>query len=589
MDSDPTPGDLDEMNRVRDRYRSVGDQAEVALNFLKKGGQVETGRGDAMDKLRSRIDDLPDKLQKTVDSFHDAADAYTTYGPKLVEAQDLLDKAMDQALEVSDQARQSVPALADGATDQQKSDAKRQQDQIDQAQDKLTAAKDLAQQAKAMRETAQRACADVLDKAAGEAIPERNVFQKIADFFKDFPFVQILLGALIAITAIFFPVVGALLGAGLFLFNTVVAAKNGTLKLGDLLVGIIGILPGAGLLKLGAKAGQAVGAAVKSVPVLGGLASGAGKAAGALGTGVNKVTGTIQNVGQSIKDTKVIGGALNTTAGQLGAEAGKKFAKGVALDAFGQGVNVATNKNEKFNAGTLFAGAAAGAVAGTGFKGAVGAIGKARGSAPNAFGSTHEPQVGDTVGKRAGDQFGGLIEESAVIGGKVGATAAQGGDVQGTFAVEATNSAGKLAVGPVGKAHANSALGGLADKIPIKGSGGGASAGGAHSSPSAAPTTSSHTPNDPANTPLPPSPTTPTSTHTPNDPANTPLPPSPTTSTGTHTPNDPANTPLPPSPTTSTSTHTPNDPANTPLPPSPTTSTGAGDGPAPQRPETTTE
>ncbi|WP_431951959.1 hypothetical protein [Actinacidiphila sp. bgisy167] len=161
-----------------------------------------------------------------------------------------------------------------------------------------------------------------------------------------------------------------------------------------------------------------------------------------------------------------------------------------------------------------------------------------------------------------------LVEEGAVIGGKVGATAAQGGDVQGAFTVEATNSAGKLAVGPVGKAHANSALGGLADKIPIKGSGGGASAGGAYPSPPASPATGSPRPTDPADVPLPPSPTT---------------------STGSHSANDPADVPLPPSPTSPTSTHTANDPANVPLPPSPTTPTGAGDGPAPQRPETTSE
>lgn len=38
----------------------------------------------------------------------------------------------------------------------------------------------------------------LVGEAADEAIPERNVFQKIADFFKDLPFVEILLGLLVA-------------------------------------------------------------------------------------------------------------------------------------------------------------------------------------------------------------------------------------------------------------------------------------------------------------------------------------------------------------------------------------------------------
>ncbi|GHH88960.1 hypothetical protein GCM10018793_70510 [Streptomyces sulfonofaciens] len=326
MDSDPTPGDIDEMNRVRDRYRSIGDQAEVALDFLKKGGQVETGRGEAMDKLRERIDDLPDKLQKTVTSYHDAAEAYTTYGPKLVEAQDLLDKAMDQALDVADQARQSVAPLPDDATDQQKSDAKKQQDQIDRANDSLTAAKDLAQQARSMRETAQRACADVLDRAAGEAIPERNIFQKIADFFKDFPFVQILLGALIAITSVFFPVVGALLGGALFAFTTVVGAASGTLTLGDVLTGLLGIIPGGGLLKLGGKAATALGGVAKSLPGVAKFADGAG---GVIG----KVSGSITKVGDSLKNSTTLQGVLNHPVTQIGRKAAEDGAEEAAGEA----------------------------------------------------------------------------------------------------------------------------------------------------------------------------------------------------------------------------------------------------------------
>lgn len=341
MDSDPTPGDIDEMARVRDRYRDVGDQADVALRFLKKGGTVESGRGDAMDALNKQIGDLPDKLQKTVDSFHGAADAYTAYAPKLTEAQDLLDKAMDQATSVAGQAGQRVQDLAADATDDQKAAARDQRDKISAAQDQLGAAKSMAQQAKELREQAQRACADVLDEAAGEAIPERNIFQKIADFFKDFPFVQIILAALIAVVAVFFPVVGALLGGALFVFNQVVASQTGRIKAGDFIAGLIGIVPGGSLLKFGGKAVEAIApAAVAAV-----------KGSGA----VAKIGGTITKVGDTFTNNKIVSGILTNPVGKVVAEGAGKFATDVTLEVGAKAAN-----GDQITAAGVLAGAAAG-------------------------------------------------------------------------------------------------------------------------------------------------------------------------------------------------------------------------------------
>src|SRR5689334_12397359 len=84
MDSDPTPGDPDLMQGLITRYRDVGDAAEKALNVLKRDGDISRGRGDAIDALNKKIgEDLPDKLRKTATSFHDAAQAYTDYAPRL--------------------------------------------------------------------------------------------------------------------------------------------------------------------------------------------------------------------------------------------------------------------------------------------------------------------------------------------------------------------------------------------------------------------------------------------------------------------------------------------------------------------------
>ncbi|MFC9091213.1 putative T7SS-secreted protein [Streptomyces sp. NPDC057072] len=535
MDSDPTPGDPDLIQGVMQRYRDIGDAAEKALNVLKKDGTISQGRGAAMDQLKEKIgDDLPDKLTKTMTSYHDAAQAYSDYMPRLREAQDTFDRAVDQARSAAPQANQAPKELSANPTDEEKSQARTTQDSIDAGKAELSAAKSLAEQARSMRESAQRQCADVLDRAAKEAIPERNIFQKIADFFKDFPFVQILLAALVAVVAVFFPVVGALLGGALFVFNQVVASQTGGLKAGDFVVGLLGIIPGGSLLKLGGKAVEAIAPAAVAAVKNSGF--------------ITKSTGSITKIGESLANSKVIGGVLANPVGKAATEVTGKFLTNSGLEAAAKAAN-----HDKITAAGVFAGAAAGAVAGVAFKGGVGKIGKSRGNPPveegkgGRFGDTTAPAAADTVGKRASDQVGGFVEEGATLGTKIGVGVAQGGDPNEVAAGEIANSAPKLGVGPVGKAGLGRAVDGLADKIPIKGSPR-PPAGPVHTPPAAQPTTP-----DPADVPLPPSPTgSRPSSPAPVDPADVPLPPSPTGSRpSSPAPVNPADVPLPPSPTSS--------------------------------------
>ncbi|MGW5234773.1 hypothetical protein ACWEQU_21345, partial [Streptomyces nodosus] len=499
LNADPTPGDPDLIQAVMQRYRDVGDAAEKALNVLKRDGTIAQGRGSAMDKLKEKIgDDLPDKLTKTMTSYHDAAQAYSDYMPRLQEAQDTFDRAVDQARAAAPQANQAPKELGDDPTDEEKSEARRVQDSIDTGRTEMSAARSLAEQAKAMRESAQRECADVLDRAAREAIPERNIFQKIADFFKDFPFVQILLAALIAVVAVFFPVVGALLGGALFVFNQVVASQTGGVKAGDFVVGLLGIIPGGSLLKLGGRAVEAIAptavAAIKGSSV------------------ITKTTGTITKVTESLTNSKIVSGILDNSALKTAAEVGGGFLGNSALEAAAKAAN-----HDEITAAGVFAGAAAGAVAGAAFKGGIGKIGSARGNPPvkdgagGRFGDTTEPALGDSVGKRASDQVGNFVEEGATLGAKIGVGVAQGGDPNEVAAGEIANSAPKLGVGPVGTAGLGRVVDGVTHQIPIKGK----------VRPDATP------PVDPATVPLPASPTTPRPSVV--DPADVPLPASPTT------------------------------------------------------------
>ncbi|MGY5033558.1 hypothetical protein ACWC9U_22280, partial [Streptomyces sp. 900116325] len=461
MDSDPTPGDAGSIQQIAKRYREIGDAAERAKDLLKKEGAIDRGTGSAMEQLKAKItDDLPDKLEKTKTSYHDAAQAYTTYLPRLQEAQTTFDRAVDRARAAAPQANQTPRQVGADPTDQEKAQARTLQNSIDAGQAEMSAARSLAEQAKGMRESAQRLCAQVLDQAAGEAIPERNVFQKIADFFKEFPFVEIILSILIAVAAVFFPVVGALLGGALFLFNQVVASQTGGVKPGDFITGLLGIIPGGALLKFGSRAAQAISPALTAAVKNSSL--------------ITKSTGLIGKFSEGLTNPKVVGGFLTKPAIQSGIKTGAEvtgnFLGNSAIEAASKAAN-----GDPLTGASVFAGAAAGAVAGGLFKAGVGAIGKQRGNPPveegqsGRFGDTTEPSVTAPPLKRASDQLGSFVEEGATLGTKIGVGVAQGGDPKEVAAGEIANSASKLGVGAIGKAGLGRHVDNVTDKIPFKG------------------------------------------------------------------------------------------------------------------------
>ncbi|WP_329459420.1 putative T7SS-secreted protein [Streptomyces sp. NBC_01497] len=535
--SDPTPGDVDEMGRLEARYREIGDNAGVALTLTKKGGDLSQGKGSTMDSLNKAIGNLPDKLQRTVDSYEAAADAFKAYAPVLKQAQDQVDQAMDQALQVSGAAGASVAPLPQDATDDQKTQNKQQQDAKDAAQGKLSAARQMAADAKSLRDDAASKYAQQIDEAASDAIPERNIFQKIADFFKKFPFVQIILAALVAIVSVVFPVAGALLAAGLFVFNQVVAIGSGNFKLGDFLAGLVSIVP----------IGAAIGAAGR------GLATGAetlGGFAGKLAGVADKVGGSITNVGNTIKNAKTVQGIINNPA------VNSSIGKGVVttIGKFGEGavteVGVKAANGEQITPAGVLAGAAAGGLAAGGLAGiksagGLGNIIKGKGTLTPVKGP--QTEVPSTIGSRAKESAGELAPEVASIGAKVGVSAATGEDPLATLNDEGRNLIPKT--GSHGTKIASGKLDGLFQP-KTSGPSSSSSASGASSTPSSP--TPGHANTDPADVPLPPSPTSPTSPasgHANTDPADIPLPTSPTSPTSGHANTDPADIPLPPSPT----------------------------------------
>ncbi|TQJ47345.1 hypothetical protein [Streptomyces sp. SLBN-115] len=343
MSEDPTPGDPDEIGRLEGRYRDIGEKAELAARHLSEGGAVEKGTGDAMAALQNKLKDLPGKMRRTQKSFLTAAEAYKAYAAALTESQAMVDRAMNEAQTVADTANRVLPELPTDPTPEQRAAATQQRDRVSAAQDALNSAKRLAEDARTLRQAASSKAQDTLDEAAGAAIPERDFFKKVADFFQDFPFVQILLSIVIAVTSIFFPVVGFLLGLGTFIFNQIVAAQTGALKLGDLLIGIVALIPGAAVFKVGGAALTRVAPALSKK--IGGL--------------ITKAGGSFTGFKDAFAATRVGGALLGSTAARIGGEVVGKFAVGAVTEVLVKAAN-----HDKITAGNILAGAAAGAAAG---------------------------------------------------------------------------------------------------------------------------------------------------------------------------------------------------------------------------------
>lgn len=408
FDSDPTPGDPDLLQQVVRTYTSLGDDAQDAFNALKGNAIQHSGSGKTMDSLRSVIGDkYPPKLQQTADSFHSAAKAYRDYAQALSEAQNLLDRAMDQAVPVAGAAGQTVGPAAPGASPEQVSAAKQRQQEVDQANADLTAAKRLAQDAKDMRDQAGNSFSKNL--GAVSTVPERSFFQKFLDFFEHNPLIQIIIDVAIAITAVFFPVVGLALGAvalvGVTVLNTL---GTGHFDVGSFVAGVLGLALGG------------VGALAKFVPAVG----------KALGT-VNSFAKGLPGVGGLFTKSPVVAAK---GLGDLAKQVGKDIGKGFAIQGGNNAVTglVSTGFDDVANHKQFTGEQAAEIFGGAAVAGAVGGAFKAGGSQifkqpPSAAGKTPpsappEPvapaEQGDTLSPPKTDTRPDSEADPAAVAGK---------------------------------------------------------------------------------------------------------------------------------------------------------------------------
>ncbi|MEU6660156.1 hypothetical protein [Streptomyces sp. NPDC046821] len=356
--SDPTPGNPEAIRTLARTYLELGDGAGEAVDLLRADGALRRGKGQAMDALKTRITkDLPGLLEKTRDSFRTAAGAYDEYANTLTDAQDLLDRAIDQGQEVATTAKTEVPDLGEGATPEQAEAHQTQQGEVSAAKEALSAAEELGRAARRMREDGSNKATVILDDAAEQAIPARDFIKKFGDFLADNPLVEIIAGVIIGIVAVFFPVIGLILGGILFAVSIIRMVSQGKIDAGDIIIGLLTLVPGGVLLGgLGKIAGLA-GKLAKFAPFLAKVGKGVGTVSGA-------VTAALKNSTFVRKIIDPLAKGLVGLKASPGLALGAKFAIDVttefSLGFLASGITAAVD-GKKFDAASAATGAALGA------------------------------------------------------------------------------------------------------------------------------------------------------------------------------------------------------------------------------------
>ncbi|TDC76162.1 DUF6531 domain-containing protein [Streptomyces hainanensis] len=350
MDSDPTPGNPDEVRELADELQTFADDVGEALarvQGMADDRAVQDWAGLSAEAFRSEFDGVPGNLRKLHTSYDLAARALQTYWPKLETAQGMADRALDRAITAQAELSSAQSALSDAqdwvsragdeaerleregeredveqpseaevraatrdatAAGQARSDA---QGRVDSAEGSLSAARELACQAQEMREDAAGACASDIDEASDAGIQNRRWWEDVTHWVSEnWDTIVEVCKVVVAVLGIVVLIIGGplawvvLAAALVVLADTLYDYANGRASLWDVAFAALDCIPGMrGLTTLG---GLARG--------LRGLASTGlrGLAAGARGLGQG-----IRRMGRHIRGLALCGDPVDMATGEL--------------------------------------------------------------------------------------------------------------------------------------------------------------------------------------------------------------------------------------------------------------------------------
>ncbi|GAB2914128.1 DUF6531 domain-containing protein [Streptomyces mayteni] len=298
MDSDPTPGDPEQVRTLADELQTFADDVGEALGRVRGMSEdraVMDWAGLSAEAFRSEFDGVPGNLEKLQTSYDLAARALGTYWPKLENAQGMADRALDRAIAAQADLSSAQSALTDAqdwvsragdeadrleregerddveppseadvraatrdatAAGQAQTDA---QGQVDSAEEALSAARELARQAKEMREDAARACSDEIDEASDAGIQNRRWWEDAIHWVSEnWDTIVEICKVVVAVLGIVVMIIGGplawvvLAAALVVLADTLYDYANGRASLWDVAFAALDCIPGMkGLTTLG--------------------------------------------------------------------------------------------------------------------------------------------------------------------------------------------------------------------------------------------------------------------------------------------------------------------------------------------------
>ncbi|MDT0346684.1 WXG100 family type VII secretion target [Streptomyces litchfieldiae] len=215
MDSDPAPGNPEEVRELAEDLQEFADDVGEALGKIRgmaSDRAIADWSGLSADAFRTEFDGVPENLTKLRNSYDMAAEALARYWPRLENAQGMADRALESAIAAQDDLRAAQTELGDAQDwvsragdeaerlqdggnapeppdEQAVRDAMRDhqaaeaaagaaQSRVDAAEQRLAAARELAGQARELREEAARECARDIEAASDAGIQNRSWWEE---------------------------------------------------------------------------------------------------------------------------------------------------------------------------------------------------------------------------------------------------------------------------------------------------------------------------------------------------------------------------------------------------------------------------
>ncbi|UED86109.1 DUF6531 domain-containing protein [Streptomyces profundus] len=340
LDTDPTPGDPDDVRELASDLREFSDDVGEALGKIRglaSERAVLDWAGLSADTFRREFEGVPDNLTKLEDSYALCADALDGYWPTLQTAQGMAGRALDRAISAQADLLSAQSALSDAedwvgrAGDEAErlreegrrdnveppdedtvrnatrdhraaeSAATAAQGRVDDAQERLSAARQLALEAREMREEAARVCAQGVDEASDAGIQNRKWWQKAIDWVTDnWDTIVDIAKAIVAVLGIVVMIIGGplawivLAAALIVLADTLIKYAKGEAGLLDVAFAALDCIPG-----------------MKGLTTLGGLAAGLKGIRSAASTGLRGLREGALGLGRRVRGDGVPMGGRN--------------------------------------------------------------------------------------------------------------------------------------------------------------------------------------------------------------------------------------------------------------------------------------